>query len=175
MQKLACLMLAAVAACGGAVNTTTDSAEADSRPLPSLPKYLLELDIPAAKLVAGDITTFSSDGNYGYWAHRCLDTPCTQHELLQGSYKLTRGRAGKTLTLIDNSKKTPVVVDKYLYATSVSTLLLNGSTTAGTLVLDPVTEAACDGSGGAWADDDANAQGLFCDCGARAWSSAGCH
>lgn len=163
-----CVLLA-VAACGGAPETA--SSEAASRPLPAIPRDTYQIDLPRSELMAGDVTGFVSDGKFGYVLTRCIDTPCTAVETLKGQYKLARVSSGRTMTLLDQSAS--LVVEKYFYSTSSGTLVLDGPSTASALALDPVREDLCDATNGKWRDDDAS-MGLYCECGALGWSSAGC-
>lgn len=162
---LSVALVALVTACGSApAETTAESEEAVTYIGGFAPSYW---QIDTAHPSAGEVTVLSVTDKT-FWGDRCADDACVTPDAISGSYKRSKTR----LYLYDAKH---VRIGTFAYTLQGTTLKLREIGTSTRYALDPMSESACDASGGAWSDDDLAAHGFNCTCpGGGDWGPMGC-
>ena len=124
--------------------------------------------IDHAHPTAGEITLLSLSTNGTFWAERCVDDTCDPAQGLSGTYR----RAKTAIRFYDG---THVPIGSWSYKLSSGALTLRRTGTSDRYTLYPMSETACDDSGGAWSDDDFATHGFNCTCPDDSdWGPSGC-
>lgn len=158
--------LAGSAACSSAPTDATSETDDAVKYIAGFPAGSY-FQVDSAYPAAGEISLVMFASPTTFWGEQCPDAACNA-VAINGTYKRSKTR----LYLYDASHRP---LGTWSYTLRGGTLTLHDLGTGDRYALDPMSEALCDSSGGAWTDDSLTTQGFNCTClDGQDWGPSGC-